>query len=202
MNHVSAALALAVLAVGDVACAATVWLELTDGELSADGAAPTRLAVSPGENSWSGRVGQVPGIGSDTDLVTFNVPSGLWLTSLRFDRYDESPDIGGGSFLAIAAGASVDTGFGSVHLSNALVNSTGEWLDDLAAGPRFGPPSANVTGFTAPLPAGDYVVWLGELSTLIDYTLTATLAVPEPAGTATLAAFLSSAICVRRKNPR
>lgn len=180
--------------------AAIVWDEAVDGDLSDDGAVPTALSVSPGENEWRGQVGDLGLPETDTDLVTFTVPDGLFLTSLRFDRYDESPDIGGGSFFAVAEGSAVSTGFGSVHLSNALVDAPGEWLDDLADGARFGSPSAEVTGLTAPLPAGDYVVWLGELATQIDYTIVATLAVPEPTGLASLVALLGvGSISYRRK---
>ena len=171
--------------------AATIWNEAIDGELSASGATPSVLSVSAGENSWSGQVGLVGLPEPDSDIVTFTVPSGLFLTSLRLDRYEEAPNIGGGSFLAVAAGTTVDTGFGSVHMSNALVDEPGEWLDDLAAGAHFGAPSANVTGLTAPLPAGNYVVWLGELTTRIDYTLVATLAVPEPTSIVILGGLLT-----------
>lgn len=106
--------------------AATVWDEAIDGELSSDGGSPTPLVVAEGENAWSGQIGDLGGGQVDTDMVAFTVPDGLWLTSLRLDRYDESPDVGGGSFLAIAAGTTVDTGFGSTHLSNTLTDATGE----------------------------------------------------------------------------
>lgn len=178
--------------------AAVIWDESTDGEISSDGLRPTPVVVAEGENSWSGQVGLVGFAEPDADLVAFTVPDGLFVTSLRLDRYDETPDIGGGSFLAVAAGDTVNTGFGSVHLSNALVDSTGEWLDDLADGARFGSPSAEVTGLTAPLPPGDYIVWLGELATQIDYTFTATLAVPEPTTALLAATLLAPALFARR----
>jgi len=192
--------ALTLLTNATPASSATVWDESVDGDISGDGASPTRLTVAVGENAWTGQVGLAGGAEADTDLVTFAVPDGLSLTSLRLDRYEESPDIGGGSFLAIASGTTVDTGFGSVHLSNALVDATGEWLDDLAAGPQFGLPSAEVTGLASPLPPGDYVVWLGELSTQIDYTLVATLAVPEPTGVAVLGGLVLAGLAARRRS--
>lgn len=185
--------------VASTAFATEVWNETTNGELSANGNAPTPIVIAEGRNAWSGAVGLTGAAEPDTDIVTFTVPDGLLLTSLLVERYDISPTVGGGSFLAIAEGVSVETGFGSVHLSNALVDSTGEWLDDLAAGARFMAPSANVTGLSAPLPAGDYVVWLGELTTRADYTLVATLATPEPSSCLLLTLCMAST-CVSRQS--
>ncbi|MEN1678629.1 MAG: PEP-CTERM sorting domain-containing protein [Planctomycetota bacterium] len=166
------------------AAAGIVWDEAVDGELSGDGATPTLLIVAEGENVWRGEVGVLdpPGTGQpfDTDLVTFTVPDGLFLTSLRLNQYDEQASVANGSFLAIAAGDSVSIGFGSVHLANALVDSLGEVLDDLELGSAFPPPAAISTGLTAPLPPGDYVVWMSEVDGPVTYELVATLAVPEP----------------------
>lgn len=178
--------------VGMPAFGGLVYDEAQSGDLSDDGNNPTLLAVSPGENQVVGQMGKL-GDQRDQDLFRFTVPAGGWLTSLEIARYDESPDVSGGSFLAIAAGTTVSTGFGSTQLSNALVDRPGQWLEVLAAGARFGAPSANVTGFSPPLPGGDYVVWFEELGTLIDYDMRLSIQVPEPATAAALSWLLACA---------
>jgi hypothetical protein len=168
------------------------------GDLSDDGASPTLLAVSLGVNQVIGSTGLVDGA-RDLDLFRIVIPEDAVLSSLRFSRYDETPTRSGGSFLAIAAGGEVDTGLGSVHLSNVLVNGTGEWLDDLAAGSRFGPPHAMVTGLVAPLAAGEYTVWFEEISTTIDYSMELEITpVPEPCtGGLLLAGLFAAPYCHR-----
>lgn len=170
----------------NVCRAEVVWDESELGDLSDDGSAPTEIDFMLGENEIRGRMGFIDAA-VDSDVFRFTVPNGLTLTSFRMENYTETPDIEGGSFLAIASGSSISTVLGSTHLSNALIGQAGEWLDDLAAGARYGSPAANVQGLTAPVPPGDYVIWFQETSTQIDYTMIATLAVPEPP-TASIAA--------------
>jgi len=168
------------------------------GDLSDDGASPTLLAVSLGANQVIGSAGLVNGA-RDLDLFRIVIPQDAVLSSLRFSRYDETPTRSGGSFLAVAAGGSVETGLGSAHMSNVLVNGAGEWLDDLAAGSRFGPPHAIVTGLTAPLASGEYTVWFEEISTTVDYSMELDITpVPEPCTWALLLAGLFAAPCCNR----
>lgn len=167
------------------AAAATVHDEALDGDLAnfvevAPWSTPgTPLGVfSAGANIVVGTYqGATP---RDSDVFTFEIPSGHQLDSidLVYDVINGSP--GGGSFMAIQQGGELGTGMSTVggNLSNALVNGSANLLALFETGPAFGG-----LGFTAPLPAGAYTMGMHETgNTTISYSLAFNVSpsVPEP----------------------
>jgi hypothetical protein len=174
--------------------AATTYLESVSGDLSSNNLAPTPLSFSAGINKVAGTMGGDPGDGIplDPDFFSFTIAPGLELTSIRVLLY--SPP--GQSFYAIALGTSINNTSSSDHLSNILVNGTGEILDKLDAGSYSGG-----LGFTAPLGAGTYTAWFQELASVVTYEMDYTLtAVPEPSRAVLLAAGFG--ICLLRRRRR
>lgn len=191
MKHLPAII-LAIALCSARAGAATTYLESVSGDLSSDNLAPTALSFSAGINKVAGTMGGDPGDGIplDRDFFSFTIAPGLELISIRVLQY--SPP--GQSFYAIAPGTSINITAPSNHLSNLLINGTGEILDKLDAGAYSGG-----LGLTAPLGAGTYTVWFQELASVVtyemDYTLTAT---PEPSRAVLLAAGFG--ICLLRRH--
>jgi hypothetical protein len=115
----------------------------------------------------------------DSDVLTFEIPSGHQLDSidLVYDIISGSP--GGGSYMAIQQGSELGTGMATVgsNLSNALVNASGDLLAKFASGPAFGG-----TGLVAPLLAGQYTLGFHETGdATIGYSLAFNVSqVPEP----------------------
>jgi hypothetical protein len=115
----------------------------------------------------------------DSDVFTFEIPSGHQLDSIAlvYNAINGSP--GSGSYMAIQQGAELGTGMPTVggNLSNALVNASGNLLALFEAGPAFGG-----SGLTAPLEAGQYTIGFHETGdAVIGYSLTFNVSlVPEP----------------------
>ena len=167
----------AIIAATVLACAATVasgtdWNETINGDLSGDTNNPTPVSFSLGENRIIGTMGTPPGGDTDADLFTFTIAPGEQLSSIFVESLTGTE----ASFYAIAAGPII-TFVPNEHLSNILITTTGEIMDDLA-NPVYGGP-----GITAPLGAGQYTVWWQETAEVRDYTFRYTVTeVPEPAG--------------------
>lgn len=177
---------------------ATNFTETVD--FSNDPAHPTLLgALTPGANLITGTINtfgsRVGPHGErttiDADYLTFVVPTGYLLTNFVVSTgtsilTDPRAD---NVFLGIASGdhVSVDPSFSSAAglLGWTLVNQTQLGSDILAAigaatAPGFPVPGA--TGFTGPLGAGTYTLWLEDADEAAAYSFNAvTAAVPEPA---------------------
>jgi hypothetical protein len=165
------------------------WNELTNGDLSGDGNAPTLLGTfSPGDNTITGTMGSLGGTGPlDADIWNFTVASGYALTGINLTGYSAtSGSTSNQSFMAIANGGTINTSDQSQHLSNSLWgygtdgfgNTYTNLLALLDAGPEFGG-----IGFNGPLPTGNYTFWIQEGSDQINYAIdfvTAPAPVPEP----------------------
>ena len=137
--------------------------EMINGNLSSNHSAPTPFAVTPGVNTIRG------GIASSWDFVTFTIPAGYFMTSLRLDSFAN----GGGSgisFFAIAPGTSspiVPVGNDAVGLLGWILfnaNTTGR---DLLL--DIGLTGSGAPGFRPPLPAGSYTFWVQDYSETISY---------------------------------
>lgn len=180
--------------------AAVVWNELPannlsplsdPNDLSGDPTVPSLLTFQLGENSILGRMGREdPADPIDRDIFTVTIPTGQSLTSIRVVDLDGSG--GAGSFYAVGPGSTINLSNPSTHISNALINQTGEVFDDLIENPYNGG-----TGLSGPLGPGTYTFWFQETSAIIRYEMAYTV-VPEPiANTAFAIALLGSAFALR-----
>ena len=161
----------------------TVHNELFDGDLADDRLAPDAFALEEGENVLLA-LQQGDAFGRDIDYFTLNVPAGLEITGLTVVGFDAEP--GNLAFLGVQPGTtfSVDAGAAQASdlLGGAVFGATDIGLDLL---PDIGTlPGA--TGFTPPLPAGDYTIWLNQTGP--PSTATLSVVVPEPAAGGLLAA--------------
>lgn len=188
--------ALALLA--NVAAAANHF-EGVNGDLSDNPAAPTVWALDAGNNSITGSAG-VGSLGSDYDLFTFTVPTGMQIDSVTLDSYSNP---GYASFLGLQATPTWTTGFdfgvdGDTLLGWVLFDSSYTGSNML---PEMGANGGGFAtgGFTPPLGAGTYTVLLQDYATAFSYGLTfAVSAVPEPA-TVGLAVFALIGVWSQRR---
>ncbi len=160
------------------------WNETTEGELSGDGAAPTFILFTEGDNLIEGTMGALGGVGPvDADVWTFTIAAGYYLTGINLVTYS-APTNGHQSFMAIDDALTINMSDPSLHLSNGLWteeldgfgNTYTNMLAILDAGPEFGG-----TGFDGPLGPGDYTFWVQEGAEQIQYCINFIVTpVPEP----------------------
>lgn len=190
------------------------WDENIDGELSGIGNAPTSILFTTGSNLIEGTISGFNGTATDVDIWNFTIAAGYYLTGINLVSYTDN---GFGaplgtiySFMAIDDALTINTSDPSQHLSNGLWNEQSpdggattftNLLAILQAGPAYGG-----TGFSGPLPAGDYTFWIQEtadgvgtldISYCIDFIVTP---VPEPSGAALLG--LTGLLMLRRRRLR
>ena len=166
-----------------------VFDESRDGDASDNRFAPTMVALGSGMNILRGFSGQSPTPDvHDLDYVTFTVPVGFQLETFVL----QSANVGGAfSFVGLQAGptitipadwTSIDTPLlGWAHVGSADVGQ------NLLAYMRVSP---GAVGFSGPLPACTYALWIMELNTDVhsySFGLGVTT-VPEPSVLATLLA--------------
>jgi len=183
--------------------AAVVWNELPGNnlspisdpeDLSGNATSPTPLTFQLGVNSILGRMGRDDAADPiDRDIFTVTIQPGQSLTSIRVVDLDGSG--GAGSFYAVGPGSTINLNDPSTHISNALINLSGEVLDDLIENPYNGG-----TGLSGPLGPGTYTFWFQETSAIIRYEMAYTV-VPEPiANVAFAAALLGIGIALRARH--
>ena len=190
------------------------WNELFEGEFFGDGNAPTSLfTLGTGSNLIEGTISGVNGVATDIDIWNFTIAAGYYLSGINLVTYSDNgfgAPLGTiSSFMAIDDALTINTGDPSQHLSNGLWNEQSpdggattftNLLAILEAGPEFGG-----TGFSGPLPAGDYTFWVQEtaspgvtldISYCIEFVVTP---VPEP-GSAVLLGLAGLALMIRRRS--
>jgi hypothetical protein len=158
--------------------AATVWNETLDGDLSSNPLAPTFVVVAPGSNDVLGSAGAalVPGDPTfdpttgapnfDMDFLTFKVPTGYILKSLVpvnivfAEATDTKTFIGLEGGTQITAGINFPYSTGALGLLGWLHVATGDVGTDIL--PAMGVSADGATGFSPPLPAGDYALWIQD----------------------------------------
>jgi hypothetical protein len=135
----------------------------------------------PGSNVLAGATGRIAGV-VDRDYLHVVVPSGFEWVALRVGT--QTTVGGGGSFIGVAAGpvmpVAPDAADGSGLLGFRVYTLADRNTDIL---PAMATGGGGASGFTVPLPAGDYAVWIQELAPgAYGYRFSFVLApVPEPA---------------------
>ena len=187
--YLAAALALLLL-FPHRATAATVWDESVNGDLSNDPLLPTTLTLAPGPNDVIGQAGGAPGPDAlapfDQDFFTFTIPAGYELRSLTPVRLHLSTLQGDEfAFIGIQGGAQITHGVSPPSFGGDAKGLLG-WLHVPASDqgadilPAMGAAGNGATGFTGPLGAGRYSVWVQDDHPLsYDYSFDVA-AVPEP----------------------
>ncbi len=144
---------------------APLFDEASDGEISDDPANPLSLQLTIGANQLNASV-----VAPDLDYVTINVPADTALTRITLDSYNSTNTQSfmalqpGTQFTEVAASANVANLLGYAHFGTVSVGM--DILPDLAAG-------VGAQGFTTPLAAGDYTLWMQETgSAAVDFSIT------------------------------
>lgn len=166
----------AVLPVAPMPAFGATYVESANGDLSNDRLNPTLFALDAGANTLTGSTSS-----SDRDYLTFTVPAGFVLQSLTLNSFSPS---GGLSFIGIEGGTQISvppTSSSAAGLLGWTHFGSGEVGTDILD--NMGIASNGSTGFTPPLPAGEYSLWIQETSPAArNYSLElALVAVPEPA---------------------
>jgi hypothetical protein len=161
VQHALRALALAA-ALGCGTAQAAGWNEATDGDLSDDHLAPTFVSLAVGATTVWGTTGRAgPDAPVDRDYFHVTVPAGHLLNAMLLLPGTET--LGGGSFLGMMSGAvfSVppDTQTADGLLGWTVFSGDNAGTDMLLA---MSLPALGSSGFSVPLPAGDYVFWVQE----------------------------------------
>lgn len=152
---------LLVLACGVTLSGGTVYDESVSGDLSNDGLLPTAIGVGLGSNQIFGTTGR--GAALDRDYLTFTIPSGMLLSAIMVLPGTQTG--GALSFIGLQKGSQLTlptnppdaTGLlGWWHYSVSDINT--DILDDMSV-PAFGS-----TGFTPPLQAGAYALWIQDFN--------------------------------------
>jgi len=173
-----AALGLALTLAGP-AVAVPVYDETTNGDLSNNRATPTSVSFTLGQNDVSGQTGSDSN-GTDRDYFTFAVSTGYALVSLTV--LNSSLTAGGAAFFGLQAGGvvTVDPAAPTAAplLGYELISPADIGTDILPALAT----AAGAGGFTTPLGAGQYSVWLQDTNLAPSiYELRFVIsAIPEP----------------------
>ena len=194
--------ALVALACGLLAspCLAIDYNEAVSGDFSNVGLNPTSLGtLTLGSNQTLGTTGR-GNAGLDRDYFTFNVPSGLRLVSLI-----ELPGTisGGVSFIGLQAGSQVTLPTNTSSAAGLLGwthYGPGDVNTDIL--PRMGIASNGSSGFTTPLGAGNYSLWIQDFNTgqfSYGFRFGVQAAVPEPGSIALLVGVSAMGALMRRR---
>ena len=159
--------------------ATVIYNESTFPNFSSSGGSPTMLPLSPGFNEIIGSNGS-----QDTsvrDYVTITLPTGFLLSSLTLIN---TGALGAEGFIGIEAGDQVTLPPNTTTAAGLL----GWWHytpSDANTNllPEMGVSAMGSSGFTSPLGAGDYSLWIQDTSTgLFEYQFNLQVTpAPEPA---------------------
>jgi hypothetical protein len=153
---------------------ATIWNESTQGDLSGNQSAPTTLALSAGNNDLI-----ATSQGGDLEYVTVTVPPGSTMTGLFLRTYTGFDNL---AFLGMQRGATFTESPFAPNVANLLGwthfgPGAGNVGADLLPGIGMGP---GAQGFTPPLPADSYTLWLQQLGAATNYQLDFVVAASAP----------------------
>lgn len=192
MRSLVLAAALAAIVPATPSLAVTIHSEGVNGDLSNNQNAPTNAGT------LAAAVSSVIGasVNVDRDFITFTVPVGFVLTSIKLAAYTSTDDLG---FMALDSGGTVSSLtdvsqlLGYVHFGPGPGGSP---LNSNTLVPMS--TSAGAQGFTVPLPAGQYTLWVQQTNAQnIAYQFDLTI-VPEPASAGLVALGLACLALTRR----
>lgn len=201
------AISIAILAVNSAVSlqASTLYNEAVQGDFSNSGLTPTPMTAAVGSNQIFGTTGRNAN-GTDRDYLTITVPAGLQLVAIT--------ELAGTSVGGVVSFIGIQTG-NQVTVSPNAVDATGllGWAHYGAATtgtnlfPIMSVPTQGSSGFTPPLSAGNYSIWIQDFNTgnfpySFDFVLApAASAVPEPRSYAMMLAGFSvlGILCQRRR---
>lgn len=175
-----------------------VFDEARDGDASDDRFAPTTVALGEGVNTLRGFSGQSPTPDvHDLDYITFTIPVGFELGSFVL----QAASVGGAfSFVGLQAGPIVTIPADWTSVESPLLGwahfGTAEVGLDLLPTIANSPGSV---GFSGPLQAGTYALWIMELDTGEPHTYSFGLGVTAVPAPAALAVALAFGACQRRR---
>jgi len=188
-----------VLILAGPAKAVPVYNETTDGDFSNNRGAPTVVNFGLGKNDVFGQTGSMSGV-TDRDYFTFTIPVGSVLASLTV--LNSTLTAGGAAFFGLQAGGvvTVDPALpdAGLLLGYELVSPADIGVNILPAMAT----AAGAAGFTVPLGAGQYSVWLQDTNAAPSvYGLQFEVSsVPEPGTPMLLIASLAALGWVRRRD--
>lgn len=166
-----------------LAAVAVTYDESSNGDLSGSNSAPTNWGALPsGTHSLIGTV-NIP----DKDYVTLNIPNGLSLSKLIMVSYDSNNSgderafigVQGGTVMTVPPTTPSAAGLlGWAHFGPADGNVGSDIL------PAMGASGVGATGFTPPLPSGDYTFWIQQVDgfELTAYRFDFTVSAPNIVG--------------------
>ena len=180
--------------------AVITFSEDIDGELSGDNQNPTSLGTfGVGTSSVSGTIVDALGTSPNVDVFTFNIAQDTLLSGITVANFTSTDNV---AFLGFAEGTSFP--FNATELDSTPDQSL------ILGGNLFGGVvGSNIistigdgtigAGFTAPLDAGNYTLYLQQLGgATVDYTIELDVtSVPEPSSIALLG--LGGLALLRRK---
>ena len=179
-----------------------VFDEANDGELSGDNTSPTQLAIfDVGFNTVAGTVVDALGANPNVDVFTFEVASGTQLDGIFLNSFNSTDNV---AFIGLNDSTSFP--FNATDLSNSPDQS--QFIGGLLFGDNVGTnliadigDGSIGAGFSSPLLAGDYTVYLQQLGTAtVDYEFGFNVsAVPEPGAAVALMLFGIAGMARRRR---
>jgi len=197
------------------ATAGFTFIESIHGEFSTESSAPTPFGIAtPGSNVVMGAVGNL-----DADIFSFVIPTGFRLDSILLTSFSTSAP-SARMFAALAEGDTFPYSFDEI---NSLENPPDLSLTMGAGliGARFsdsqggffgagvgddiltffgGPNRLGGTGFSTPLPAGTYTMFIQETGPISNYGLSINVAaVPEPSSAALMSLIVLGGSFYRRR---
>ncbi len=143
--------------------------ETEAGDLSDDITAPTAFEVGPGVNTLTASTAS-----GDLDYATFTIGPCDTLTQVTVDNFtsDAGDNI---AFISLASGSTFPVPFEGANTDvSALLGFSHFGTADIGQGDilqRVGE-GAGTIGFTSPLPAGDYTMWINQTGGESEATLT------------------------------
>jgi hypothetical protein len=168
---------LAISSVTSSSLAAVVWDEAVNGDLSNNRTVPTPVGFGNGSNTIKGSLIGNFGDGKYYDYVTFDIPTGYAMVAIKLDALTSANS--GATIIGLAAGNTFPTdpngGNASMMLGWTTAAPTGVGSDILPTMAKANYGGIGNSGFSIPLAAGAYSLWVQDYNTPATYQLSLVL---------------------------